>query len=163
MATIYGSLLNQHKFNYHILFSASFCSNIEDDQSNIEIELFFILKSNHKLTETDTNGIDVKSQLEHRIQIQETTDSGWIFDKTNSMETRFHKIGELKASSCVKLPLRSFALTNFQNDDKFGFFWSILAYLHPCENNHPNRVSNHRRYFNELNTEGFDFLYWIQM
>ena len=34
---------------------------------------------------------------------------------------------------------------------------SILAYLHPCNNHHPKRVSNYRQYFNELNIEGFDF------
>ena len=32
-----------------------------------------------------------------------------------------------------------------------------MAYLHPCNNNHPNRVSNYRPYFNELNINGFDF------
>ena len=30
-----------------------------------------------------------------------------------------------------------------------------MAYLHPCNNNHPNRVSNYS--FNELNFDGFDF------
>ena len=37
------------------------------------------------------------------------------------------------------------------------FFWSILASLHPCNNNHPNRVSNYKQYFNELNINGFGF------
>ena len=32
-----------------------------------------------------------------------------------------------------------------------------MAYLHPCSKNHPNRVSNYRKYFNELNIQGFDF------
>ena len=57
----------------------------------------------------------------------------------------------------VKIPLRSSAIFNTENDDKYCFLWSILAYLHPCNNNHPNRVSNYRQYFNELNIEGFDF------
>ena len=35
--------------------------------------------------------------------------------------------------------------------------WSILASLHPCENDHPNRVSNYIQYFNELNFQSFDF------
>ena len=34
--------------------------------------------------------------------------------------------------------------------------WSILAYLHPCENN-SIIVSSYRDYFNEINIEGFDF------
>ena len=36
------------------------------------------------------------------------------------------------------------------------FLWSILAWLHPC-NNHPNTVSNYQQYFDELNINGFDF------
>ena len=52
--------------------------------------------------------------------------------------------------------MRSNAILNFENNDKFCFLWSILAYLHPCDN-HPNRVSNYRQYFNELNIQNFDF------
>ena len=32
-----------------------------------------------------------------------------------------------------------------------------MASLHPCENDHPNRVSKYKQHFNELNTNGFDF------
>ena len=163
MATIYARLINQYKFNYHMLFSASFCRNFEEDQRNNEIEKFINLSINHNLTETDHIGIDVKSQLENQIQIQETMDSGWIFDKINSMIIKFHETGEINASSCVNLPLRSFALINIKNDDKYRFFSSFLAYFHSCENDHPNRMSNHRIYFNELKTKGFDFLLWVQM
>ena len=46
---------------------------------------------------------------------------------------------------------------NIENNAKYCFLWSILAYLHPCSNNHPNRVSNYKQYFNELNFNGFDF------
>ena len=35
---------------------------------------------------------------------------------------------------------------------------SILVYLHPCQNDHPNRVSNYKQYFNELNIIVFDFV-----
>ena len=44
------------------------------------------LKINNNLTESDIDNIDVKSQLEHQIQIQEMKGSGWIFDKINSMK-----------------------------------------------------------------------------
>ena len=46
---------------------------------------------------------------------------------------------------------------NFENNDKNFFLWSILAYLHPCINNHPNRVSTYKPCFTELNNESFDF------
>ena len=65
MATIYTRLINQYKFNDHILFSASFYKINEEDQRSDEIELFINLNINNNLTETDINNIDVKSQLEH--------------------------------------------------------------------------------------------------
>ena len=63
----------------------------------------------------------------------------------------------MNGSNYVKIPLRSNAILNVENNDKYCFLWSILASLHPCNNNHPNRVSNYRQYFNELNIQGFDF------
>ena len=44
---------------------------------------------NQNLTESDENNIDVQSQVEHQSQLHETKDSGWIFDKINSMRIRF--------------------------------------------------------------------------
>ena len=53
--------------------------------------------------------------------------------------------------------MRSLVILNIEIIDKYCFFWSILAYLHPCENSHPSRNSNYRQYFTELNIEQFDF------
>ena len=78
-------------------------------------------------------------------------DYGWRFDKINSMTIYFYKPGELKGSNYVKIPLRSNAILKFENNDKYCFIWSILARLHSCDNNHPNRVSNNKQYFDELN------------
>ena len=111
----------------------------------------------HNITETDIDNTDVKSQLQDQIQIQEIKESGWLFDKINTMKIRFHKTGELYGSSCVKIPFRSNALINIKNKDRNCFIWSILASLHPCDNDHPNRVSNYIQYFNEINIDGFDF------
>ena len=52
--------------------------------------------------------------------------------------------------------MRSSALVNFKNDDKYCFIWSIIASLQPCNIN-PNRVSNYKQHFSELNIQGFDF------
>ena len=46
---------------------------------------------------------------------------------------------------------------NIENNDIYRFIWSILASLHPCNNNHPNSVSNYKQCFDELNINGFDF------
>ena len=73
------------------------------------------------------------------------------------MKISFYKSGELNGSSYVKIPLRSSAILNIQNYGKNCFVWSILASLHPCENDHPSRVKNSSQYFNELNMGRFDF------
>ena len=157
LSVIHARLINQYIFKYHTLFSASFYKNNEEDQRNNEIELYINLKINHNLTESDINDIDVRSQLEHQIQNQETKESGWIFDKINSMKISFYKTVELNGTSYVKIALRSNAILNIQNNDNYCFNWSILASLLSCENTHPSRVNNYIQYFNELNFQSFDF------
>ena len=65
-----------------------------------------------------------------------------IFGRIFSMALQFHKTSEKNGSKFVKIPLRSSVLVNIENDDKYCFHWSELAHLHPCYNNHLNRVSN---------------------
>ena len=76
MATFYSRIIIQNKFLHLIIFPASFHKFNEEDQSSDESEFFNILKINTKLTESDIDNIDVKSELEHQIQIQETKESG---------------------------------------------------------------------------------------
>ena len=63
----------------------------------------------------------------------------------------------MKGLVYVKIALRSSANLNIGNDDKYCFLWSKVADLHPSNNYHPNRVSNYKQSFNELNIQGFDF------
>ena len=123
----------------------------------MKLNNLLILNINNNITETDINNIDVKSELEHQNQIQKPKESGWKFDEINSMKIRFHKTGELDGSNYVKIPWRSNASINFENIDKNCFVWLILASLHPCENDHLDRVSKYIQYFKELNIDGFDF------
>ena len=112
---------------------------------------------NQNLTQSDLDIIDIKSPLDDQIQQQQMKDSGWRFDKINSMTIYFYKTNEMNGSFYIKIPLRSNAILNIENNDKYCFLWSILASLHPCTNNHPNRVLIYRHNFNELNVQGFDF------
>ena len=73
------------------------------------------------------------------------------------MKISFCKTGELGGSSYVKIPLGSNTILNIQNVDKYCSIWSILAYLQPCKNDHPKRVSKYKQYFDELTIEDFDF------
>ena len=119
--------------------------------------MFINLKINHNLTESDLDKIDIRSPLEFQIQQQKMKNSGWRFDKINSMTIYFYETTEMNGSNYIKNHLRSNAILNVENNDKYCFLWSILAWLHPCNNNHPNRVSNYRQYFNDLNIQDFDF------
>ena len=49
--------------------------------------------------------------------------SGWRFDKINSMTVYFYKTGEMNGLSYEKIPLRSSATLNFENNDKYFFLW----------------------------------------
>ena len=102
----YARLKTQCKFKYQTVFSASFDKQNEDNEVIDETEVFINLNIYHNLTETDFRNIIVKSPLEHQIQQQEVKDSGWRFDKINSMIVYFYKTGELNGSNYVKLPLR---------------------------------------------------------
>ena len=157
LSVISARLIIQYKFRYQTVFSARFDKQDENIQVLDETELFIILNINQNLTESDLDNIDVKPPLEHQIQQQEMKDSGWRFDKIISMTVYFHKTIEMNGSNYVKIPLRSNAILNIENNNKHCFIWSILASLHPCNNIHPNRVSNYGQYFNELNIHGFDF------
>ena len=106
LSVIYARLINQYKFKYQTVFSARFDKQNEDNQVLDETELFINLIINHILTESDLDKIDITSPLERQIQQQEMKDSGWRFDKINSMTIYFYKTGELNGSNYFKIPLR---------------------------------------------------------
>ena len=58
------------------------------------------------------------------------------------MTVYFFKTGKMNGLGNVKNLLRSSAILNVENNDKCCFLWSKLAYLQPCNNNHPFIVSN---------------------
>ena len=143
LSVIYARLINQYKFKYQTVFSARFDKQDENDQLLDETELFINLNMNYNITQSDIDNINIKSPLEHQIQKHEMKDSGWRFDKINSMTIYFYETNEMNGLNYVKIPLRTNAILNIENNDKYCFLWSILAWLHPCNNNHPNRVSNY--------------------
>ena len=150
LSVIYARLISQYNFKYQTVFSARFDNQNENNQVVDETEIFNNLNINQNLTQTDIDTSDVKSPIEHQIQQQEMKDSGWQFDRINSMTVHFYNTGELKGSNYIIIPLRSNAILNIEKNDKYCFIWSILASLHPCNIFHPNRVSNYIQNFNEL-------------
>ena len=139
---IYARLINQYKFKYQRNFSATIDKQDQDSQVLDETKIINNLKINHNLTESDLDKIDVRSPLKYQIQQPEMKNSGWRFDKIDSMTLYFHKIGELNGSNYVKIPLRLNAILNIENSDNFCSLWSILANLHHYNTNHNNRITN---------------------
>ena len=76
------------------------------------------MKINHNLIKSDLDKFDNKSPLEHPVQQREMKDSGWRFDKINSMTVYFDKTSELNGSNYIRVPLRSNAILNTENKDK---------------------------------------------
>ena len=122
LAVIYARLINQCKFKYQTVFSARFDKQDEDGQILDEIELFITLNMNYNITQSDIDNINVTFPLEHQIQKQEMKDSGWRFDKINSMTVYFYETIEMNGLNYVKIPLRSNAILNVENNDKYCFF-----------------------------------------
>ena len=91
LAMIYARLINQYKFKYQTLFSARFGQQDEYGELLDETELFINFNINHNLTQSDLDKINIISSLEFQIQQQEMKDSGWRFEKINSMTINFYK------------------------------------------------------------------------
>ena len=157
MRHIYAKFINQYKFKYQLSFMLLFYKFEEDGDIKKEAEMTVNLNMTNNLTQSEIDNVNIQWDLEARKQNLEMQESGWVFQRVNSMTISFYNTGNMDGSSYVKLPLRSSAILNIKNDDKYCFLWSILAKIHPCENSHPDRVTNYKPYFNELNIEGFDF------
>ena len=113
-----------------------------------ETEQFTSLKVNQSLTWSDFEKFDLENELDAQIENLEMQDSGWRFSKSVTM-FYFYKTDQLSGRSYVIIPLRNSSTWNIENKDNYCFLWSVLAYLHHCENSPPNRVSNYRNEFNE--------------
>ena len=125
MSIIYARLINQYKFKYQCVFSARFDKQNEDGLLLDETELFINLNMNYNITQSDIDNINITFPLERQIQQQEMKDSGWRFDKLYSMTIYFYKTNEMDGSNYIKIPLRTNAILNIENNDKHCFVWSI--------------------------------------
>ena len=67
------------------------------------------------------------------------------------MTVFFYNTSVLDGSIYVKIPLRSNAILDNENNENYCFIWSFFASVHPCRNIHHNRVSTYRQKFKEVN------------
>ena len=76
MANIDAEKTNQNKFIDQTVIMARFDKQDEDNHFLDEIEIYNKLNKNRKITKSDIDNIDVRFQLEQRIQKQVTKNSG---------------------------------------------------------------------------------------
>ena len=122
MSHIYAKLINQYKFKYQLSFVVLFNKCGEDDEITSEIELPITLSITHNLTQSEIDNINIQSTLGKKIQSVEMKQSGWNFQRINTMGIYFHKSGEINGSNYVKLPLRNSAILYIENKDRYCFF-----------------------------------------
>ena len=108
------------------------------------------------LTKLQLNNIDPDSEIRNKIHTVEMVGSGRNLQKIIYSEVEFYKQNGIRGNSYVKLPMRSNAFLNIQNEEKFCFIWSILAKSYPI-NKHAYRVEYYKNHFNKYNISDIDF------
>ena len=86
--------------------------------------------------------------------------SGWIFKHIVQVDINVAEYQPLMGSSYIPLPKQlstKKAIVNVQNKDAKCFLWSVLAPLHPADQD-GERSNKYVTYQHELNTTGIEFL-----
>ena len=98
-------------------------------------------------------------EILEKFSVYQDNGSGWFFKEVISLEIHTVDYKPIKGSSYIPLPefiMRKKAIINMENEDNKCFLWSVLRYLHPKES-HEERLSDLRKYENDLNFKGIDF------
>ena len=84
--------MNQCNFKRQITFLVIFNKYGEDNDILSETELPITLSFTHNLTQPELDNINIQWTLENRIQSIEMKESGWTFQRINSMKYHFIKV-----------------------------------------------------------------------
>ena len=79
--------------------------------------------------------------------------SGWVYQSVENFKVYLFDYTAIRGASYIPTPSslkKKEAIVNVKNDDEYCFLWSIVAALHPAEEN-PDRISNYRKYMYGLN------------
>ncbi|XP_043280369.1 uncharacterized protein [Venturia canescens] len=101
---------------------------------------------------------NIQEPIQTDLEEFEEQGSGWSLHSIINMTLHINKFNPMRGSSYVDLPAKirnKNACINVQNNDEQCFKWAILSALHPT--NYSNRVSEYRRYEQELNFDGIEF------
>ena len=117
-------------------------------------------------TETLLDEYDIEEQYNKQIDLimRRLKDfirdgSGWTVRQVDNLELHFVSYKPIAGSSYIKTPkfiAGKNAVNNIQNEDNKCFMWSILAAVHPVNQN-ANRVNKYKLYEKELNISDIKF------
>ncbi|KAJ8914368.1 hypothetical protein NQ315_011356 [Exocentrus adspersus] len=158
---------NSIKLNLELFGSYAVLSNSTETDEDIDENGFKQqVKSFNSRYEIVTISSDFDAIYSKFIDILKTKsetfqdkDSGWHLITFLYLEASLVTFNPLKAGTFIRTPqdiARKQAIVNVQNDDNECFRWAILSSLHPVRKN-PNRVSNYRKYYDELNFDNITF------
>ena len=105
MSHIYAKFINQYKFEYQLSFMVLFYKFEEDGDIRKEAEMSINLNMTNNLTQSKIDNVNNQWDLESRIQNLKMKESGWVFQRVNSMKISYFNTGNMNGSSYVKLPL----------------------------------------------------------
>ena len=106
LSHIYAKFINQYKFKYQLSIMLLFYKFEEDGDIKKEAEMPINLIMTNNLTQSEIDNVNIQWDLETRKQNLEMRESGWVFQRVNSMTISFYNTGNMDGSSYVKVPLR---------------------------------------------------------
>ena len=151
----YGELINQFKFKIRFYANVKYLLEHEDDLPE-ESNHYVGVDTIDIFTRLQLNDLDIMTDLDNEIETRDMEGSGWNVQGINHIKIYFHKTNPINGMTYVEFPIRTNAILNIQNNDTYCFLWSILANIHPVNEN-PQRVSKYIPYQNELNITNIDF------
>jgi hypothetical protein len=162
LTNIYTRIIKQNNIKFRVK-----CTCIYEDPKFIPVlvENIYTYFPKHEAIQIHTLGeieeMNISDYFRTETTETEKLRSGLIFSHISLMTISFYKMKELKVGTYVELPFQSKSILNIKNKDNKCFIWSILAYLHPAENN-GDRVKQYEKYIDELNIEGIEFPITLQ-
>ena len=103
----------------------------------------------------------IYKQFLYGIELFERNGSGWVVDRIDKLDTTVLEMDPLRASTYIPSPefiQRKKAVLNIKNSDERCFLWSIIAALHPADDQKSaHRVYQYHAHESDFNLKGIKF------
>ena len=103
MDHINAKFINQYKCKYQLSFMLLFNKFEEDGDIRKEAEMVVNLNMVNNLTQSEIDNANIQWEVETRKQNLEMKESGWHFQRVNSMTISFYNTGNMDGSSYVNI------------------------------------------------------------